>query len=89
VEEQNGFGDIIVYPNPTSGMFNISITNPNFRELNINIVDVQGKEVYKYTDKNISADYLKQIDLEGLTKGIYFIRLTTESEFKIQKLIIN
>jgi hypothetical protein len=89
IEELNGYDEINLYPNPTEGMFIISIVNPNFKELNINIVDIQGKEVYNYTDKNISSDYNKQIDLEGSAKGIYFLRLTTENEFKIRKLIIH
>lgn len=89
IEEQEGFGDVNVYPNPTSGMFTISVVNADFKELNISVVNIQGKEVYNFTDKNISSDYNKQIDLEGLAKGIYYIKLNTGDDMKIQKLIIN
>lgn len=89
IEEYESFGVVNVYPNPTSGMFVISFENANFSELNISIVDIQGKDVYNYTDKNIPADYNKVIDLEGIAKGIYYIKLNTGDDMKIQKLIIN
>jgi hypothetical protein len=89
IDEYEGLGNVEVYPNPTSGMFNITLLNANFRELNISITDIQGKEVYSFNDKNIAGDYNKQISLEGLAKGIYYIRLNADAEMKIKKLIIN
>jgi hypothetical protein len=88
IEENESIAEVNIYPNPTSGMFNISVTNANFTELNISIVNIQGKGVYNYTEKNIPVDYNKQIDLEGLAKGIYYIRLNTKDNFKVRKLII-
>ena len=88
VEEYGFTNSISVYPNPTSGMFNIFISNADFTELLITVSDVQGRLVYNLTDKNITSNYNKQIDLEGLAKGIYYIRLSNGSEVKIQKLVI-
>ncbi|MCW3083229.1 MAG: hypothetical protein JWP12_595 [Bacteroidetes bacterium] len=80
--------DITVYPNPASGMVNISVNNANFTQLLINIVDIQGKEVYNELDKNVSAAYNKQINIEGFAKGVYYVRLTTGTDSKVQKLVI-
>lgn len=88
IEEFTSEG-ITVYPNPTTtGILTIAISNANFIELGISIVDMQGKEVYNSLDKNISADYSKQINITQLAKGIYYIKLSTESDVKIQKLIV-
>jgi hypothetical protein len=89
IEEQENADEVNVYPNPTNGMFSIVILNANFRELNISITDIQGKEVYNFSDKNVSGEYRRQVDLEGLSKGIYYIRLYTGEEIKVRKLIIN
>lgn len=87
--EEYVFGESInVYPNPTSGMFNITIANANFAELTINITDIQGKVVFNEVDKNITADYNKQINLEQFAKGIYYIKLSNGAEMSIRKLII-
>jgi hypothetical protein len=77
-----------VYPNPTNGIFNIAISNANFSELVISIVDIQGKEVFSSSEKNVSGAYNKQINLEELSKGLYYIKMNTAVEVKIQKLII-
>lgn len=80
--------NISVYPNPSNGIINVAIENANFSELFIRVMDIQGKEVWSVLDKNYSANYTKQINLEGLTKGIYYIKLNTDKGTNIQKLII-
>lgn len=86
--EENEAHAIVLYPNPNNGMFSISISNADFNELNISIMDVQGKEIYSSLDKNVTADYTKQIDLGSLAKGIYYIRFNTNTDVTIQKLVI-
>ena len=81
-------GNVNIYPNPTNGMFTIHIGNADFNEMIITVVDIQGREVYKALDKNINSDYSKQISLEGVAKGIYYIKLNYGAESNVQKLII-
>ncbi|MDP1745759.1 MAG: GEVED domain-containing protein [Bacteroidota bacterium] len=88
IEENEILNTISVYPNPTTGLFNITTSNANFTQLTISVIDIQGKEVFNTSDKNYSANYNKQINLDGLAKGIYYIRLTTGDGVKTQKLII-
>ncbi|MCE9539902.1 MAG: T9SS type A sorting domain-containing protein [Bacteroidetes bacterium] len=81
--------NVSVYPNPTTtGIFNITLRNASSTEMMISIIDIQGKEVYKALEKNISADYKKEINIMHLAKGIYYIKLSTDVEVKIQKLIV-
>lgn len=88
IEEITSNG-IAVYPNPSAnGIFNISSKNANFSELLISIVDIQGKEVFNALDLNISAEYNKQINIMHLAKGMYYLKMSTDSEMKIKKLII-
>jgi hypothetical protein len=88
IEEAVSAADVEVYPNPTSGLFNISINNANFEVISISIVNIQGKEVFSVTEKNASNVYNKQISLESLAKGLYYVRLTTDSTMSIKKLIL-
>ncbi|MDP1746374.1 MAG: T9SS type A sorting domain-containing protein, partial [Bacteroidota bacterium] len=67
--EENSFSKAVTtYPNPNNGKFNITISNANFNQLSISIVDLQGKEVYYEMDKNNTAEYSKQIDVKSLAK---------------------
>jgi hypothetical protein len=80
--------EINVFPNPASEMISISITNADFSQISISITDLQGKEVFSATDKNVSAEYKRQIDVQEFGKGIYFIRMNTGNDSKVEKLII-
>lgn len=84
----NGSQFITISPNPTSGLFTLTIENANSDEVVITIVDIQGKVVYNELDKNISATYTKQINLTDLSKGIYFVKLNVGSDLKVEKLIV-
>jgi hypothetical protein len=85
----NNAGQFIMYPNPTSGSFNLSITNANFSQLIITIVDVQGKVVYSAAENNAGTEFNKVINLENLAKGVYYVKLNTGADIKIEKLIVH
>ncbi|MGZ4033258.1 MAG: T9SS type A sorting domain-containing protein [Bacteroidia bacterium] len=86
--QENVLGGITVFPNPTNGMLSVTMNHANFSELKISVVDIQGKEVYTMYDKNITTNYSRQINLENLSKGLYYIKLSTGTDLKVQKLII-
>ena len=80
--------EITIYPNPAAnGLFTIHIKSDS-KELLTSIIDVQGREIYSSSDKKNSTDYIKQISLEGVSKGIYFVKLITDSQLHMSKLII-
>ena len=51
-------------------------------------VDVQGKEIFSSVEKDVRGSYTKQFNLEDISKGMYYIILSSGSEIKTQKLII-
>jgi large repetitive protein len=77
-----------IYPNPANNILNIDITKANFNQLNTSIIDVLGNEVYSSLDALSANGFHKQINVENLTKGIYFIRLLSGADVFTQKVII-
>lgn len=88
IEENSLLNNVVIYPNPTAGVFNIAVNGGKFSDVGINVIDLQGKVVYSISDKNTAASYTKQINLESLAKGIYYVKINTELGMKVQKLII-
>jgi hypothetical protein len=78
-----------VYPNPANGIINITVSSTSNDQVRISIVDLQGKEVYNETYNNISGKYSKQVNIENLAKGIYYIKMNTDKESRIEKLIVH
>ncbi len=66
----------VVYPNPSSGIVNIKADN------------YLKTEVYDTRDILIRESVTKQINLENLPKGFYFIKVFTESGTSFEKLIL-
>ena len=74
---------VAVYPNPTDGIFTVEFTKE--ATVDISIMDITGKEVYKNTMNSTS-----QINISNLERGIYLVRLLDRSSnsLLIKKLIL-
>ncbi|MDC7998398.1 T9SS type A sorting domain-containing protein [Gilvibacter sediminis] len=69
---------LIIYPNPTSGIFNVSDVNLIRR---IEIFDSLGNQL-----KSI-MDQFDQVDISSLRSGLYFIVLHTDSGYQTSKIV--
>ncbi len=74
--------NISIYPNPANDL--IFIENHN-NELRIEISNSVGQIVYK-TQLNTS-ETIRQIDISGFAKGIYFLKVQNEENISVQKFI--
>ena len=67
---KNGLCDMLIYPNPSSGLFNISFGSNPVRQATIQIFNIQGKILSEMTFQNTS---LERFDIGELPKGIYIV----------------
>jgi len=75
--------DISVYPNPSTGLVNISIPSVN-AATTLYVTDMIGKEVFKSSVKDVNVS----VDLTNLQKGLYMLTISNGQSKHIQKLII-
>ena len=73
------FQDIRIYPNPTKSHVYISSNKKGFVE----IVGLDGKVVYA---GNLNGE-LTTINMEGLTNGLYFVKISNDNRVITQKII--
>ena len=79
---------ISVYPNPTSGVFRVEIEQAEVGDLQIQILDLQGKVVYTRDVDSFQGDGNKIIDISQLSTGMYLVRISLNDSialFKIEK----
>ena len=78
-------GDLMVYPNPNKGVFNISALDHSILDMNLIITDIQGREIKSIVCKGKD---LYSIDLSGQAKGSYLLRITIGNSTFIRKIIV-
>ena len=74
-----------VYPNPSNGVINLNIANFS-GNLNIQLFDINGREVYKSNVSNFSIE--KSINISQLQSGIYILKLEGEQLSYSEKIIL-
>ncbi len=72
-----------IFPNPTSNYLNIEWKLDNQylnKDINVNIRDVTGKEINKYSIVNNDLNNMFTIPVNSYSKGMYLISLEVESD---------
>lgn len=73
-----------VYPNPTQNYITIQLTNEIVGETKIDLFDIQGRKIIsKNTIQNT-----EELNLSGLTDGIYFLSIQNKNHKIIKKIIL-
>jgi hypothetical protein len=80
-EKSAGADDLLVYPNPNTGVFNIELNNGMSKALEM--YDVTGRIVYSNT---IQEDKLS-MDISSLAKGIYYLKVQSNNSYRIVKVV--
>lgn len=76
-------GDARIFPNPATDKLYLQTT---FDEIILQIIDLSGKVVL--SSKQYQSG-LHTIALNGLSDGIYFVRLTSQNGERVEKLVID
>ncbi|MBD3636768.1 MAG: T9SS type A sorting domain-containing protein [Crocinitomicaceae bacterium] len=75
-------GEISFYPNPTNGILNVYIENPELFEY-VEVRDINGALVYS---ANVNSSQ-SSIEMSDFSDGIYFVRLISGEKTVNQKII--
>ncbi|GAA4958495.1 hypothetical protein GCM10023315_02480 [Algibacter aquimarinus] len=71
--------EVLVYPNPSKGIFNIQ---SNFRNLRYNLVNIQGQVIQS---GKVSQN---KVDVSIPVQGVYFLELSNEKGNKLVKKVV-
>jgi hypothetical protein len=79
--------NILVMPNPSSGLVLISVSSPESQQLDIKVLDMMSREIKVLSRETQGYDMIP-IDLHELAPGLYFIYISNGKDQMTQKLII-
>jgi len=89
-EQKVGNMSLQLAPNPSRGMFNLNLstTSATSDRLDIRITSQDGSLVMQKQMANFRGVYQEEIDMSGLSTGVYFINVISGDTMIHEKLIL-
>ncbi len=78
---------VTIFPNPSEGMFNISIEGVSGK-VQMKVLDVHGNDYCIFELKGTNNIITKKLDLKDLAAGVYFISFSSEDFSEVRKIVI-
>jgi uncharacterized delta-60 repeat protein len=89
INEANAFEGIDVFPNPHPGVFTIKAEFSRPQNVDIVVTNILGTELITLTEKNISGSYRRQIEMNEIANGVYFLKIKIGAQTSIKKIVKN
>lgn len=86
IEDRGLANYISVYPNPAKERFFVEAKDLNYGLMTVSVLDVNGKMILA---REFTAMDFKEVDLNGLASGMYFIKIDLDGQYVIKPLILN
>jgi hypothetical protein len=77
-----------ILPNPNTGNFSLQFSSPVMQHLAIRIHNVIGELVYDKDMENFIGNFSEEINLSGLSKGIYVVAIESPTGIVNRKIVI-
>ena len=78
---------ISIYPNPSEGIFNISIEGV-IGKVQIKVFDIHGNDYRLFEIEGTKNITTKQLDLKELAAGVYFISFSGKEFSQVKKIVL-
>jgi PKD repeat protein len=87
-EQKEESGRLSITPNPSSGLFTISMQSGTSATAAAEITNLAGTTVFTATLHRQDQHFTETIDLRSIAKGIYILKVNTDETRIVQKIII-
>lgn len=81
--------EVIIHPNPTTGVLNIQVIVGETSDLYYRIMDINGAEVEKDLVTVSNGNFNLRKDLSSLSSGVYIVELTIGNKVTFHRIVKN
>lgn len=89
IQENNLDKQLHIFPNPSTGLYKITLSNDQLGPVDIKVYNVIGKLVYQYSGIKDKFDFEQSINLENASKGVYLTRIMIGNHEMSKRIIKN
>ncbi len=87
MEEELAF-EMTTFPNPTNGMVNVRLNTQSSGQVSLEVINLIGETVLANSNSMAPGIYTQTMDLSGLPKGVYNLRVTMDGVSKTERIIL-
>jgi Stage II sporulation protein/Secretion system C-terminal sorting domain len=88
VSDISGLESFSLSPNPSNGIFTISIKVQKRKKLQVNLLTIDGRLLKKYDAEYINGSYNKTITLKTVPPGTYLVETWFDGQRMLNKVVI-
>ena len=77
VNDEASFSNPVLYPNPSNEEIHVSFHSQNVNDVNVSILDLNGKVLQNYFIKSNSGQNMVMFDTQALAQGSYMVKLSS------------
>jgi len=77
-----------IYPNPASGQVAVSFTSTTGGPYIVRIADMLGRTVLEESDVSVAGTNMQELNLEGISSGVYLISVQQKSSVSTSKILV-
>lgn len=85
---ESGDEKVAIYPNPSTGIFTISLKGLDTRNVELRIMNVIGNEIFHETLTSSDAQFQKTVDLNRFAKGLYYVKLEADGYSTVRRVVV-
>ncbi|WP_130736323.1 zinc-dependent metalloprotease [Flavobacterium sp. J27] len=80
--------DLVVFPNPNNGSFNVKFSSNTRSKINIGVHDMRGRQVFS-NEYNNSGLFDQNVQLNNIQSGIYIVTIQDGARKAVKKIVVN
>ena len=88
IRETDEFTNLEVYPNPATNLINVDFTVDHTSTVSFNLLNLEGVTVYSEKLSNGNGRIHMPIDVSSLSKGVYLLRISSETGILNKKIVL-
>lgn len=85
----DAFANLTLFPNPTSHRVSVRMELDRPGQPRLDLVDMQGRTLRHWDEGKMNAGvHQRELDLQGIPAGVYFLRAENRGRTSVQKLVL-
>ncbi|WP_051224264.1 reprolysin-like metallopeptidase [Flavobacterium tegetincola] len=84
---KNEVSNLVIYPNPNHGNFNVKFKNAATNKIDVNVYDMSGRTIFNRNYTN-QGDFNENIQLNNVQTGVYLLSIFDGERTQVERIII-